>query len=174
MRRKDDKQAFQVLYDKYWDQLYRIALLKIHHEQEASDIVQDLFVTIWVKRKELNINENVDLYLYRSLKNRIINHYKKKIITEKRVNEHYRNTSGQTAADAEGLCSYKELELIIHKELEDMPGKMKQVFLLSRYEQLSSKKISEMLSLSDQTVRNQISKAIKRIKITLEKRRITS
>ncbi len=173
MREKDDKQAFQLLYNKYWDKLYSIALVKVHDEDEVNDIVQDLFVTIWTKRKELNINTHVDLYLYRALKNRITNYYKKKYLTEEKINELSINTSGKTDADAEGICSYKELELIINKELEGMPDKMKQVFLLSRDEQFSSKKISEMLSISDQTVRNQISKAIKRIKIRLGKYRFS-
>ncbi len=173
MREKDDKQAFQLLYNKYWEKLYSIAVLKVHDENEVSDIVQDLFVTVWIKRKELNINTHVDLYLYRAIKNRITNYYKKKYLTIEKLNQLSINTSGKTDADAEGICSFKEVELIINKELESMPDKMKQVFLLSRDEQLSSKKISEMLSLSDQTVRNQISKAIKRIKITLEKYRVT-
>ena len=173
MREKDDKHAFQLLYNKYWDKLYGIALLKVHNEDEVSDIIQDLFVTIWVKRKELNINTNVDLYLYRALKNRITNYYKKKYLTEEKVNEFAGKNAGKTDAEAEGLCSYKEIEIIINKELESMPDKMKQVFLMSRDEQLSSKKISELLSISDQTVRNQISKAIKRIKITLQKFKVT-
>jgi RNA polymerase sigma-70 factor (ECF subfamily) len=173
MREKDDKQAFQLLYNKYWEKLYSIALLKVLDEDEASDIVQDLFVTIWIKRKELNINNNVDLYLFRSLKNRITNFYKRKYLTEEKINEFSINNPDKTNSDAESICSYKEVELIINKELENMPEKMKQVFLLSRDEQLSSKKISEMLSISDQTVRNQISKAIKRIKATLEKYRVT-
>lgn len=173
MREKDDKQAFQLLYNKYWDELYKTALTKVHDEDEVSDIVQELFVTIWVKRKELNINNNVDLYLFRALKNRITNYYKKKYLVEGKINEISKCTPDKTDSDAESTCSYKELELIINKEVERMPDKMKQVFLLSRDEQLSSKKISDILSLSDQTVRNQISKAIKRIKITLEKYRVT-
>ncbi len=173
MREKDDNHCFQLLYDKYWHKLYSTAIIKVQDEEAVIDIVQDLFVTIWVKRKELNINNHVDLYLYRALKNRITNYYKKKYLGEKKLIEFSLNSVNQTEPDAESICSYKEVEFIINKELEDMPDKMKQVFLLSRNEQLSSKKISEMLSLSDQTVRNQISKAIKRIKITLEKYRVT-
>ena len=172
VREKDDKQAFQLLYNKYWDKLYRAALVKVHDEDQVSDIVQDLFVTIWIKRKELNITNNVDLYLYRALKNRITNYYKKKYLLEDKLNQIAKNTQGQTGLEAEDMCSYKEVELIINREVESMPEKMKQVFLLSRNDQLSSKRISEMLSLSDQTVRNQISKAIKRIKMILEKHRI--
>ena len=172
-REKDDKQAFQLLYNRYWDKLYSIALMKVYSEEEASDIVQDLFVTIWIRRKELNINIHVDLYLYRALKNRITNYYKKKHLKEEKITELFLNTSGKTESEAEGLCSYKEVELIINKVLESMPDKMRQVFLLSRNDQYSSKKISELLSISDQTVRNQISKAMKRLKIKLEKYRVS-
>jgi RNA polymerase sigma-70 factor (ECF subfamily) len=172
IRDKDDKQAFQLLYNKYWDKLFSIALLKIQDEEQVGDLIQDLFVTIWVKRKELNINNNVDLYLYRALKNRITNFFKKKYLTEDKINDFSKNIAGKTDSDAEDKYTYKEIELIISREVASMPDKMKEVFLLSRDEQLSSKKISEMLSLSDQTVRNQISKAIKRIKITLEKYRV--
>ena len=169
IREKDDKQAFQLLYDKYWDKLFKTALIKVQDEDQVSDIIQDLFVTIWVRRQELNINDNVDLYLFRSLKNRIINFYKKKYLTENNINEFAKSIPNKTYSDVEILFSYKEVELVIAKEMERLPNKMKQIFLLSRDEQLSSKKISEMLSISDQTVRNQISKAIKRIKISIEK-----
>ena len=169
IRDKDDKHAFELLYNKYWDKLFKTALSKVYDEDEVSDIVQDLFITIWVRRQELNIHNNVDLYLFRSLKNRIINFYKKKYLTDDNVNEFAKNTPNKTDSDAEIICSYKEVELVIKNEMDRLPGKMKQIFLLSRDEQLSSKKISEMLSISDQTVRNQISKAIKRIKISIEK-----
>jgi RNA polymerase sigma-70 factor, ECF subfamily len=173
IREKDDKQAFQLLYDKYWDKLFAAAIIKIHDEEEVNDIVQNLFVTIWIKRKELNINNNVDAYLFRALKNRIINFYKKKYLTADKLDQFSKNSAAKTDSDAENRCTYKEVESIIAREVDSMPDKMKQVFILSRDEQLSSKRISEILSLSDQTVRNQISKAIKRIKITLEKYRAT-
>jgi RNA polymerase sigma-70 factor (family 1) len=173
IREKDDKQAFQLLYDKYWDQLFAAAILKIHDEEEVNDIVQNLFVTIWIKRKELNINDNVDAYLFRALKNRIINFFKRKYLTADKLDQFSKNSAVKTDSVAESMFTYKEVELIISKEVESMPDKMRQVFLLSRDEQMSSKRISEILSLSDQTVRNQISKAIKRIKITLEKYRLT-
>lgn len=169
IREKDDKHAFQLLYNKYWDILFKTALLKVHDEDQVSDIVQELFVTIWLKRRELNINSNVDLYLYRSLKNRIINFYKKKYLTDDKLNQYAKDTPNKTDSDAESICTYKEVELVIKKEMERLPVKMKQIFLLSREDQLSSKKISEMLSISDQTVRNQISKAIRRIKEGIEK-----
>jgi RNA polymerase sigma-70 factor (family 1) len=173
IREKDDKQAFQLLYDKYWDQLFAAAILKIHDEEEVNDIVQNLFVTVWIKRKELNINDNVDAYLFRALKNRIINFFKKKYLTADKLDQFSKNSAVKADSVAESMFTYKEVELIISKEVESMPDKMRQVFLLSRDEQMSSKRISEILSLSDQTVRNQISKAIKRIKITLEKYRLT-
>ena len=169
IREKDDKQAFQLLYVKYWSKLYKVALIKVHDEDQVNDIIQDLFVTIWTKRKDLNINNRVDLYLFRALQNRINNFYKKQYLTVEKIAEFSKNKAEKTEAEGENNCVYKELELIIKNEVESMPEKMKEVFLLSRDEQLSSKKISELLSLSDQTVRNQISKAIKRIKITLEK-----
>ncbi len=169
IREQDDKQAFQLLYNRYWSKLFNLALLKIHNQDEVSDIIQNLFVAIWIKRKELNINNNVDLYLYRSLKNRIINFYKRKYLTDDKIDQLSKTMSGKTESEAENICAYKEIELVINREIASMPNKMKQVYLLSREERLSSKNIADMLSLSDQTVRNQISKAIKRIKLTLEK-----
>ena len=171
IREKDDKQAFQLLYNKYWNKLYSIAILKIHDEEEVKDIVQNLFVTIWTKRKELNINDNVDAYLFLSLKNTIINFFKKKYLVANKLSQFSKSLAIKIEPEAEDICCYKEVELIVSREINSMPDKMKQIFLLSRDEQLSSKKISEILTLSNQTVRNQISKALKRIKIPLEKYR---
>ena len=124
VRNNDDKQSFQLLYNKYWGGLYKIALSKVGNEDDATDLVQDLFVTVWVKRKELNINENVDLYLFRALKNRIINFYRKKYLVEEKISLHTKNSVGFNDNTPDNIYLFKEVQTFINLEIEKLPEKM--------------------------------------------------
>ena len=96
-------------------------------------------------------------------KSRIINYYRRKLIFQS-----YQEFLGWQAdylvANESSTLASQELELLIMEEIERLPERMKTIFLLSRFELLSSAEIAAQLGLSDQTVRNQISMALKRIR----------
>lgn len=166
--RENDVKAFKEIYDKYWHKLFVIAVQKLPSKEDAGDLVQDLFLQIWKKRNDLNISGSLDAYLFISLKNRIFSFYKK-TQTEKRTHlTIVDKTSSVSNADPETLLVAKELQGVVEIEILSMPEKMRNVFELSRNKNLCSQTIANHLSLSDQTVRNQISSALKRIKHRLQ------
>lgn len=162
MKEDDDRAAFNVLYSRYWKVIYQIGFKKLGDEDLAEDLVHDLFVDIWVKRAELDIHTTFVGYLHGMLTHRLIDVHRKNIFRQK-VHEEIR--SSQTVQDETyDSLVYSDLEQHLMAEVNNLPSSMRQIFLLSRQEELSPKEIADKLSLSVQTVKNQISSAVKRLR----------
>jgi RNA polymerase sigma-70 factor (family 1) len=163
LREQDDRSAFNELYARYWKAIYDISCKKLRDSDTAKDIVHDLFVDIWNKRGTIHITTSFAGYLFTMLSNRITD------IQRKRA---YQNrVEKQLMAEDEPFedvviqnITYHELETRLWAEVQNMPDGMRRVFLLSRNEQLSPQEIADRLSISLQTVKNQISSALKRLR----------
>lgn len=162
--RADDRGAFHILYEKYWKALYRKAC-KGADEDEAKDMIQEVMISLWNRRHQIHITQPDDLgkYLFTALKYRVISFYaytsaqiKKSSLLELPLD---------TAPDI--ILENKELKVILEAAVESMPGKMRQIFRMSRDEDFSIADIAARLNLSEQTVKNQIGQALKRLRSTL-------
>ena len=134
---------------------------------EAEDVIQEVFLMLWTKRAEVAGTKTLSAYLYTSVRNRILNH-----LTHQKVVDKYLE-SIRTYAEAGGYTAdeqlrEKELAAVIEKEIEAMQPKMREIFLMSRNEQLSHKSIGELLNISDKTVKQQVYKAVKQLKGRVE------
>ena len=133
---------------------------------EAKDIIHEVFLNLWTKRKTLAYTDNLGPFLYASVRNRIFN-----LISHKRIVSIYVSSLQQIIDDGEYITDEalreKELRLIIDKEISTLPKKMQEVFKLSRNEHLSHRQIAEKLDLSEQTVRKHIQHALKILRIKL-------
>jgi RNA polymerase sigma-70 factor (ECF subfamily) len=160
---KDDRNAFTQIYNRYMDLLYLHALKRLKDEDEAEDLIQDLFITIWEKRAELNFGSTLSAYLYRAVKNKVIN-----ALAHRHIKTNYLESLQQYIDAGEfntdEAVRVKELAEQIEKEVGRMPAKMQEIFLLSRNENLSHKEIAEQLGISDKTVKKQVGNAIKILK----------
>jgi RNA polymerase sigma-70 factor, ECF subfamily len=159
------KDKFDQIYKQYWAELYAFARKRVNSQEDAKDILQDLFVVIWTKRESLNITTSIKSYLYTALRHRIINYYNSKSTEAEYFDilskiEHFNDSTDEKVTE-------NEIITIIDKSLDKMPSKMREIFELSRYKGLSAKEIASQLQLSEQTVRNQISNALKYLKIGL-------
>lgn len=160
--------AFAELYNRYKSPLYLHAYRMLQDEEEAKDVVQEMFAAIWAKRETLVIPTSVDAYLYSSIRNRILN-----FIAHQKVIAKYAGSlvdyleNGISVTDEK--IREKELIKILENEVALLPSKMREVFELSRNQDLSHKQIAEQLNISDKTVKKQVSNAIKilRLKINL-------
>jgi len=161
--KQNSEDAFRKIYEKYWDQLYKIAFQKTGCKEDAGDIVQELFLDIWRKRSDITIEGSLASYLFTALKNKCINFLISKNNLRNKI-QLIKANRPQLSNNVEEYTASNELKKVIVTEVENMPHKMQLVFTLSRNHDLPSNKIANLLSLSDQTVRNQISKAIKRLK----------
>lgn len=160
--------AFAELYNRYKSPLYLHAYRMLQDEEEAKDVVQEMFAAIWAKRETLVIPTSVDAYLYGSIRNRILN-----FIAHQKVIAKYTDSLGDYLENGISATDEKirerELIKILENEVALLPSKMREVFELSRNQDLSHKQIAEQLNISDKTVKKQVNNAIKilRLKINL-------
>ena len=162
----DDRAAFTELYNRYKGLLYIYACKITMDDDLAEDIVQELFVKIWDKRQSLNFTTSVSSYFYTSIKHKFFD-----LLDRQKISEAYLQAiqlfldSGENSTDS--YIREKELASIIEKEIYNLPSKMREIFLLSRKENLSNNEIAALLDISEKTVRNQLSTALKTLKTKL-------
>ncbi|WP_316747292.1 RNA polymerase sigma-70 factor [Pedobacter gandavensis] len=164
--RSGDRGAFTEIYNRYKWLLHSHAFKWMQDREEAKDIVHELFATLWTKRESLSFPDNLSAYLYTAVRNRIFN-----VISHQKVASQYLNSlqafidEEQVATDH--LVREKQMNLLIEKEIAALPVKMREVFELSRKEQLSHKEIATQLTLSEQTVRKHVQHALKILRVKL-------
>lgn len=159
--KKGDELAFSVLYDRYWAELYTMCYRRIGDEDAAKDIVQNIFVNLWTSRKEILIENTLAPYLNRAVRNRTISFYKKNMASMSREAQ-FQHEQVQYAPDSS--LDAKELEAVINDEIASMSDTMRKAFVLSRQENKSIREIATELSLSEQTIKNNISQALDRLR----------
>lgn len=162
----DTESSFRVLYERYWQGLLRSAMARLGDSAEAEDAVQEVFISFWKNRKAITIEDDASAYLFGALKFCII----KKIdrAAKKGIHTPLEASSIRNVAFTQTeLLHFKELETIIEKEVGTLPPRMKEIYNLSRKEYLSIREIAERLHLSDQTVKNNLTEALKRLKSRL-------
>lgn len=139
----------------------------VKNDEDASEIVNDAFIALWEKRDQLALDDSIKSYLYTVVKNKSINFLKKKrmVFEDSDVFSFIPNNNANVLQQMEG----KEMEHLIFKTIDKLPRKCKQIFILSRKEQLSNKEIGVIMGITPKTVENQITIAIKTIKQSIQK-----
>ncbi|WP_316798477.1 RNA polymerase sigma-70 factor [Pedobacter frigidisoli] len=159
--------AFTEIYNRFWEKMMNYAVKLTKSEDEAADIVQEIFVSIWNRKESLEVKGPLGAYLIKSVRNLSLKYIEKNIHKEnfmERLGYHFENTTAQTEDD----ISVKELQKNIDTAVSKLPGKMRQVYVLSRDEQLSHKEIAQKLGISELTVKKQINNALKLIAKSLK------
>lgn len=159
--RSGDISAFEKLYRRYAIKMYRQAYAILDDEEEAKDLVQELFTNFWNKISDIELlHETIFPYLYTANKNLVF----KKLERDKLKRRHrdflYAKFEEMDFSTLEQL-NYTELKDKLDQAVQTLPPKMKTVFLLSRDQQLSHKEIAAKLEISDKTVKKQINNALK-------------
>ncbi|WP_159470305.1 sigma-70 family RNA polymerase sigma factor [Dyadobacter sp. 3J3] len=159
--RTDDKEAFRILYERYWKALY-VRACKDVDEDEAKDMIQEVMVSFWNRRNSIQIAEAADIgrYLFTAIKYRIISFYTNSSSPIKRADL----LDSPDFENPESLLENEELRQGINDAIDTLPEKMKIIFRMSREQDQSIPEISLKLNLSEQTVKNQITHALKRLR----------
>jgi RNA polymerase sigma-70 factor (family 1) len=152
--------AYEVLFKEYYVRLVIHARKYVNDIEIAKEIVQDLFVGIYEKRENLNINTSLSSYLYRAVQNRSINYLNAQKSRQKYA-QHVLNTTENSDNSVENILGKSELESALLKAIGELPDKCRMIFKMNRFEGLTNSEIAEQLDLSKRTVETQISKALK-------------
>lgn len=159
-----DHGAFEVLFNKYWEYLFGIIFSKLNDRAQTEDIVQDIFIYIWNSRATLNIVNGMEPYLFSAAKNQVYTLFRRsKLRTSKEEQYDYPTSAGQ----ADELLLFREVDKLVNQELDRMPENVRRCYTLSRKDGMSIREIAKELMLSEKTVSNNLSDALKRLRIHL-------
>lgn len=155
--RKGDEAAYVYLVEHYHQRLCVYASSLIRNDLIAEDIVQNVFVQIWEKRKNLNPDFSIENYLYKSVHNKFIDQYRKgKALMALELKY---ITALESVIEENDESHLQDMMGILSHHIQELPPKCKQIFILSKKEGLTNIEISEYLNISKKTVEGQISKA---------------
>lgn len=161
----DDK-AFDALYLRYIGLLISEATKKVYSIDEAKELVQDVFLKLYLRRDGLNTISSLKSYLLTALRNRIYNHYQK-LLSKAKYEKSASNNRSSVTDDLQDDYEAKELNKLIQEKIQMLPAQCRKVFLLSREEQLSYKEIAEQLNISVNTVDQHIQKALRLLRASV-------
>ncbi|MDR6786118.1 RNA polymerase sigma-70 factor (family 1) [Pedobacter africanus] len=164
--RQGDRMAYTEIYHRYKFILHNHAWNKTRNREEAQDVIQEIFAMLWAKREGLDVGTNLAGYLYRSLRNYILNQIVRKDVQNKYIAS-IKDFVDRDPVIADHLVREHQLSSLIEKEIQALPPRMREVFELSRKENLSHKQIAERLGTTEQTVKKQMTNTLKILKTKL-------
>jgi RNA polymerase sigma-70 factor (family 1) len=164
--RSGDETAFAETYERYWLLIYAHTLKMLGNDDDAKDITQEVFTHLWQKAQFIRNCDNLAGYLYVSARHKVIN-----LIRQNKVRRDYLFSLSEYATERSNTTieqlNARDLESAIEREIQSLPARMREIFELSRKQNLSYKEIAVKLDISDKTVKKQISNALKIIRLRL-------
>ena len=161
-----DSKAYTFLVDTYHHKLCLYAFSLTNDHDLSKDIVQNVFIRIWEVRKKLKDEFNFKSYLYKSVYNEFIDQYRKDKNVLALEKKHIDALS--FVVEEEDEKSLEKLIKLIKKEIQNLPPKCKQTFLLSKHEGLTNVEIAAYLNISIKSVEGHITKAFSTLRKTME------
>ncbi len=164
LARQNHFRAFNELYYRYWSKMYLSAYKVIKNHEASEDMIQEVFTQLWMKRKDTVI-VCLSSYLYGMVRNQVF----KSLRDGNMVRKHLDRISHISFVEqTEQAVNFNELQEMYTKTVADLPVRCREVFQLSRNENLSTKEIATRLAISPKTVEHQITKALKMLRIALK------
>jgi len=160
--RNGDKNAFEYFYIKYHVILYDFIVARLHSSETTEEIIQNIFLNVWQRRKFLKPNGNIRAYLYQCARNAINNHIRHEKIKNRYEKEQEVFETNPWTPEKEVL--YSELKTLFEKAINELPAKRRQIFLYAFEDSMPRKDIAERLGISIKTVEDHLWKALKNIR----------
>lgn len=161
-----DKVGFEKIYNRYHPKLYRIALSKVRTQENAMELVQDVFLDLWVRREEVEITD-LERYLCSAIKYKVLDHFKKEFHRKRYMQLAQLSGLDQSSITEETLA-FNELTRSILDCIDKLPEKTRKIFELSRIQHTSSDEISTMLNIPLRTVEYHITQGLKALRSSLK------
>ncbi len=155
-----NESAFEMIFKAYYQPLCRYAYSFLEDKEEAEEVVQSAFITVWEKRKSLDIQTSLKSYLYRMVRNGCLNVIKHEKVKQQHVAHELAVTEVSYESVSQKVYA-TELEIKITEAMKALPDQCRLVFQLSRFEELKYQEIADQLKISVKTVENHMGKALK-------------
>lgn len=162
----EDVQAFNEIYNRYWHKAYGAAFKRLKVTEVCEEIVQDIFTDLWFRRKELVITTSFPVYLFSAVRYKVINYIHKELLKSS-----HRKFTALSASELDNSTEERVIAGDLHSRLQlevtQLPEKCREVFELSRKEHKSNREIAQSLGISEKTVENHITKALRRLRTSI-------
>lgn len=162
-----DAEAFREIYRQYKGYVFNIVNARLADTDDALDVTQDIFINLWTSREQLENIRDFKTYLYVFSRNQVITAYRKKNIRLKGEIYLIDKLDEQLEPSAEDHRFARELTFHIDNTVSRFPETMRYCYQLSKNEGKKNTEIAELLNISEKTVRNNVSEALKRLKLNL-------
>ncbi|WP_316844252.1 RNA polymerase sigma-70 factor [Pedobacter psychrodurus] len=164
---RGNHEAMAEIYQAYWEDVFDAALKKTGDTALAQDITQEIFISLWENRTAISLTGSMGAYLHGAVKYKVINYFRSGSIKAQHQTALSTLMDEQHTVAADDKLILKELHLEVDAAIARLPEKMQLVFSMSRKQEKSIKEIATELDVSVQTVKNQISAALKLLKKSL-------
>jgi RNA polymerase sigma-70 factor (family 1) len=161
-----NQQAFETLYNKYKGLLYVHAYRKLKDREQVKDIIHEIFLSLWEKKTTLDIKGELSSYLFKAVRYKIIDTIDRSSTAEQYIS-HFQSFIESYPSQTDHRVREKILTSIIDKEIVNLPARMREVFEMSRKENLTHAEIAEKLNISEQSVRSHIKNALRILRVRL-------
>ncbi|SDJ39172.1 RNA polymerase sigma-70 factor, ECF subfamily [Pedobacter sp. ok626] len=158
-----DQHAFTEIYNRHWKLIYAHVYKMLRDEDDAKDVVQEVFGNLWLRAASIKSATNVSGLLYIAARNKVFDLIGKNKVRADYIGEIASFISDSSNAQVDTIDEKRILE-ILEREIQKLPPKMREIFELSRKDDLSHKEIATKLNISEQTVKKQVQNALKVIK----------
>lgn len=155
---KGNARAFDLLFDRYFNKLHFFTLKHVKDRVVTEEIVMDVMTRLWERREHFTLEVSLGPYLFRAVKNAIVDHYRKKEVET--IDIAHITESHLSSHSAEDRLALEELNLVYRLQVDKLTPQQKKVFELSREEEMTYNQIASRLNLSVKTVENHITAAL--------------
>lgn len=162
-----DTFAFRELYQQYKSFVFGVVYARLNSQEDARDVTQDIFINLWTSRDQLHQIRDFKVYLYVFSRNHVISAYRKNNIRIK-GESYLLEQIEQMAYSAEDHKFASELTSHIDQFVDQLPETMRSCYSLSKNEGKKNGEIADILNISEKTVRNNVSEALKRLRLSLQ------
>lgn len=157
------EQLFNELFREYEHPLYLFAFRMLKSDMAARDIIQDVFLKLWLIRDKISEIKSISSFLYRLTENKVIDHLRAAASDEKKKQALWQRVRQSVEPNVGLNVEAAEYHSIIQQAIEQLPPQRRAVYILSRAEDKPRKEIASLLQISPNTVRNQLAKAVENI-----------
>jgi len=157
------EQLFDELFREYEHRLYLFAFKMLKSDAIAKDVIQDVFLKLWLIRYRLSEIENISSFLHKLVENRVVDYLRSAAGDRRKKEELWQKMVETNDSSSEDHLVKKEFHIIIQRAIEHLPAQRKAVYVLSKTEGRRRKEVASLLNISPNTVRNQLAKAVESI-----------
>lgn len=159
---QDDAEAFTEIYQRYWQKMFAIAINRLHDSALAEDVVHDVFASLWANRTEAAI-QTIENYLAVATKYMVLTRLKQQARQQQLLQQ--APTTVAVNDEVELRMQQRQILARIAEEVEKLPEKCRLIFKYSREAGMPVKEIARVLQLSPKTVENQLTKALRQLRV---------